>query len=127
MRQRSRSWRSPGLLQDDTHLVVCVSWQDATMFVEWLSKKTSRLYRLLTEAEREYVARAGTTTAYWWGAASPLRHAHSTACAELVDSEGTTSGRAVCPDIQQRSRSIDAPSDPGDHDRSGERAHCLVG
>jgi formylglycine-generating enzyme required for sulfatase activity len=66
-RLRSRSWRSPGLLQDDAHPVVCVSWEDATMFVEWLSRKTGRLYRLLSEAEREYVARAGTTTPFWWG------------------------------------------------------------
>ena len=67
--QPSRSWRWPGLLQDDGHPVVCVNWQDAKAFVEWLSRKTSKPYRLLSEAEREYVARAGTTTPYWWGAA----------------------------------------------------------
>jgi formylglycine-generating enzyme required for sulfatase activity len=66
-RQQGRSWRSPGLLQDDGHPVVCVSWEDARAFVEWLSRKTGKPYRLLSEAEREYVARAGTTTAFWWG------------------------------------------------------------
>ena len=66
-RHRGRSWHSPGLLQDDAHPVVCVNWQDATMFVEWLSRKTGKPYRLPSEAEREYVARAGTTTPFWWG------------------------------------------------------------
>ena len=66
-RHKGRSWRSPGLAQDDGHPVVCVNWDDAQTFVAWLSKKTGKPYRLLSEAEREYVARAGTTTAFWWG------------------------------------------------------------
>ncbi len=61
------SWRSPGFAQDDSHPVVCVSWDDANAYVAWLSKQTSKAYRLLTEAEREYVTRAGTTTPFWWG------------------------------------------------------------
>jgi formylglycine-generating enzyme required for sulfatase activity len=62
-----RSFRDPGFTQDDRHPVVCVSWNDAKSFVAWLSKKTAKRYRLLTEAEREYVTRAGTTTPFWWG------------------------------------------------------------
>jgi len=47
--------------------VINVSWNDAKAYVAWLSRKTGKNYRLLSEAEREYVTRAGTTTPYWWG------------------------------------------------------------
>jgi formylglycine-generating enzyme required for sulfatase activity len=44
-----------------------ISWNDAQQYVGWLSKVTKQNYRLPTEAEWEYAARANTTTAYWWG------------------------------------------------------------
>jgi formylglycine-generating enzyme required for sulfatase activity len=47
--------------------VINVSWLDAKQYVSWLSEETGQDYRLLTEAEWEYVARAGTTGTYWWG------------------------------------------------------------
>jgi formylglycine-generating enzyme required for sulfatase activity len=48
--------------------VIYVSWDDAQAYAAWLSRATGKTYRLLTEAEREYVTRAGTTTPFWFGA-----------------------------------------------------------
>jgi formylglycine-generating enzyme required for sulfatase activity len=47
--------------------VINVSWDDAKLYVAWLSKKTGKPYRLPSEAEREYVMRAGTSSLFWTG------------------------------------------------------------
>ncbi len=59
---------------DDKLPVTAVSWQDAMRFAEWLSDKTGKKLRLPTEAEWEYAARAGTSSAYFWGDSWDGRH-----------------------------------------------------
>ena len=49
--------------------VINVNWIHAKAYTAWLSNKTGKEYRLLSEAEREYAARAGAATPFWWGTA----------------------------------------------------------
>ena len=60
--------------------VVNLSWLDAKAFATWLSQKTGKAYRLPSEAEWEYAARAGTNTAYWWGRDVGSRQANCREC-----------------------------------------------
>ena len=64
----SKGWRNPGFVQTDRDAVACVSWDDAKAYIAWLAQRTGKGYRLLSEAEWEYVARAGTTTSWSCGA-----------------------------------------------------------
>ncbi len=63
----SANWKNPGFSQTDSHPVVCVSWNDAAEFCKWLTRQSGRTYRLPTEAEWEYAARAGTSGRNYWG------------------------------------------------------------
>lgn len=63
----NRSWQQPGFPQGDTHPVVCISWNDAVAYADWLSSQTGQTYRLPSEAELEYVERGGTQTIFPWG------------------------------------------------------------
>lgn len=61
------NWRNPGYDQSEDYPVVCVTQKDAQAYVDWLSQSSGKSYRLPTEGEWEYAARAGTETDYWWG------------------------------------------------------------
>ncbi len=57
-------WQNPGFAQTDAHPVVNVTWNDAVAMARWLSEREGVTYRLPTEAEWEYAARAGSRTRY---------------------------------------------------------------
>jgi len=61
------NWRTPGFAQTGQEPVVCLSWSDTQSFIDWLNEATGHRFRLPTEAEWEYAARAGTTARYVWG------------------------------------------------------------
>jgi formylglycine-generating enzyme required for sulfatase activity len=54
--------------------VINVNWDDAQAYIAWLTRKTGKPYRLLSEAEREYVTRANTTTQFWFGSSLSTDH-----------------------------------------------------
>jgi len=68
-RDLSLDWRNPGYGRPprDDEPVACISWNDAEAYVAWLSSVTGQRYRLPTEAEWEYAARAGSDRRYPWG------------------------------------------------------------
>jgi len=74
----------------DTRPVINVSWDDAQTYVAWLSKMTGQPYRLLTEAEWEYAARAGTTTPYYWGDEIGKGNADCNGCGSQWDAKQTS-------------------------------------
>lgn len=61
------SWDTPANAPTDYHPVMCVSWDDAHAYLKWLSQKTGKRYRLPSESEWEYAARAGSKTRYPFG------------------------------------------------------------
>ena len=70
------SWKNNPISNESNHPVVCINWNDAQDYINWLNKQTGGNYRLLTEAEWEYADRAGTTTAYYWGDSASHEYAN---------------------------------------------------
>lgn len=85
------AWRAKGWARGD-HPVVSVTWGDAKAYATWLSRKTGKSYRLLTEAEWEYAARAGSATAYSWGDGVGEGNANCDGCGSKWDNGPAPAG-----------------------------------
>jgi formylglycine-generating enzyme required for sulfatase activity len=72
--------------------VINVAWDDAKLFVAWLSQKTGQKYRLPSEAEWEYAARAGTKTPFWWGREAGTGHAQCENCGSPTTKQVAVTG-----------------------------------
>lgn len=79
-RATQRQLPSSGEVDRAHHPVVHVTWDDALAYAQWLSRETGKHYRLPTEAEWEYAARAGTITLFWWGNDVDRGNAHCFDC-----------------------------------------------
>ncbi|QEP42376.1 formylglycine-generating enzyme family protein [Ectothiorhodospiraceae bacterium BW-2] len=73
----------------DNYPVEGVSWHDALDFIDKLNRQSGKNYRLPTEAEWEYAARGGTTTAYWWGDGVGRNNANCDGCGSQWDNKST--------------------------------------
>ncbi len=82
--QDELSWENPGFDQGDSYPVVCVSWEDANAYVQWLRQETRRPYRLLAEAEWEYLGRGTDTTMF-----KSSGRANCKGCGSRWDGRGT--------------------------------------
>ena len=112
-----RNWRNPGFAQTDRHPVVCASWDDARAYARWLSRETGERYRLLSESEWEYVARAATRTARYWGEHESLqcRHANGADAGTMFD------WRVSCSDGHARTSPV------GTYPANGFGLHDVLG
>ncbi len=64
---KKKSWKDPGFAYTEDHPQNCISWHDAQAYIDWLSRRTGKPYRLLSEAEWEYAARGGAEARRYWG------------------------------------------------------------
>ena len=89
---RLPDWQNPGYAQGDESPVVCVSWADANAYTQWLSRETGQHWRLPTEAEWEYAARAGTSSRHWWGSEFDPGMAACQSCPPQVPTQPAATG-----------------------------------
>ena len=69
----------------DNRPVLYISWKNTREYLGWLNQRTGQRYRLPSEAEWEYAARGGTTTAYWWGSEIGWNNANCLGCGNIAE------------------------------------------
>jgi formylglycine-generating enzyme required for sulfatase activity len=103
--------------------VINVSWNDIHSYLTWLSHKTGKPYRLLSEAEFEYVARAGSETAYPWGAEIGKGSANCDGCGSHW---GNNQESPIVPFVANAFGVYDMVENPCGRDSSIRRPPCNV-
>jgi formylglycine-generating enzyme required for sulfatase activity len=91
----SASFRAPGFQQSGTHPAVCVSSADAQSYAAWASELTAECYRLCSEAEWEFAARAGVHESIWWASGQAREYVHSSVLNR--SNEGTVPVETLAP------------------------------
>ena len=101
--------------------VINVSWDDAQAYASWLSRETGEEYRLLSEAEWEYVARAGTTTSRYWGSSSSGQCSYANGADRTAQRHNSDWTVADCDDGHYRTAPVGSfrPNGFGLHDVLG--------
>ena len=84
-RNRALNWDNPGYAQDEDEPATCLTWEDAAHYAKWLTEKTGQPYRLPSEAEWEYAARAGAIDAHYWGETDKAMCAYANAGSKVCD------------------------------------------
>ncbi len=113
---------SNALHQTSRHPVVCVNWEDSQAYIQWLSRKTGKHYRLLSESEWEYAARAETTTAWYWGTNEADQCRYANAADLSAKAQGVSVAGAVsCDDQYPRTSPVGSfrPNKFGLYDMAG--------
>ena len=113
-------WRNPNFSQNGRHPVVCVHWNDAQAYAAWLSRRTGREYRLPSESEWEYAARAGTATARPWDESEQCQYVNG-ADASFSTSYTSLIAAASCRDGHVHTAPV------GSFDANGWGLHDMLG
>ncbi len=114
-------WRNPGFGQSGGHPVACVSWDDAQAYVEWLSRRTGERYRLPSESEWEYAARAGTSTSRYWGDSESGQCRHANGADATLKERYPNWTAAACRDGQAHTAPV------GSYETNGWGLHDMLG
>ena len=110
----------------DSRPVINVSWRNAQEYVTWLSRKTKKMYRLPSESEWEYAARAGTTTARYWGddVSGQCRHENGLD----IDLQNEKHFKRDFPDLVPcGDKHVDATAPVGSYTANGWGLHDMLG
>ena len=84
------AWNFPGIEQEDDQPALCISYEDAMQYIDWLSARAGTAYRLPTVEEYRAAASGGQSFNYWWGEDVGENRANCIGCKSDYDGKGTS-------------------------------------